>query len=163
MAWTTPKTDWTTGELVSASDMNAIGENLAALRSLSATVAVYTTTGDIQIDSNTFVDVDSDNLNLTITTAGGDVLVHFHGSVHLNRREGGYFDVDIDGAHQGGNDGILRIYFSPPRDNGDAYKTVSFTRLIQNLSAGSHTFKLQWKTQGTILLKAGAQFWVREI
>ena len=26
MAWTTPKTDWTTGELVSASDMNSIGQ-----------------------------------------------------------------------------------------------------------------------------------------
>ena len=32
MAWTTPKTDWTTGELVSAEDMNAVGENLAALK-----------------------------------------------------------------------------------------------------------------------------------
>ena len=32
MAWTTPKTDWETGELVAASDMNEIGENLAVLK-----------------------------------------------------------------------------------------------------------------------------------
>jgi len=162
MAWTTPKTDWTTGELVSASDMNAIGENLAALRSLSATAAVYTTTRGIEINSNTFVDVDRDNLNLTVTTAGGDVLVHFHGSVHLNRAEGVYFDVDVDGSRQGGSDGILRSYFNAYQ-SGDTYEALSFTRLIQNLSAGSHTFKLQWKTRGTVPLRPGAQFWVREI
>ena len=38
MAWTTPKTDWTTGELVTAADMNAVGENLAADKHLQATV-----------------------------------------------------------------------------------------------------------------------------
>ena len=160
MAWTTPKTNWTTGELVAASDMNNIGENLAALK--QPATAVYTTTADVQINSGTFVDVDSDNLNLTITTTGGDVLVHFHGSVHLGRREGVYFDVDVDGTRQGGVDGILRSYFYADK-SGDVYEAMSFNRLIQNLSAGSHTFKLQWKTRGSILLKTGAQFWVREI
>ncbi len=70
MAWTTPKTDWSTGELVTAEDMNAVGENLAAL---------------------------------------------------------------------------------------------SFTRLIQNLGAGSHSFKLQWKSRGAARVFRRAQFWVREI
>ena len=32
MAWTTPKTNWATGELVTAEDMNAINENLVALK-----------------------------------------------------------------------------------------------------------------------------------
>ena len=31
MAWTTPKTDWAAGELVTTEDLNAIGENLAAV------------------------------------------------------------------------------------------------------------------------------------
>lgn len=162
MAWTTPKTDWTTGELVSASDMNAIGEDLAALRSLSATVAVYTTTQNVPIDSNTFVDVDSDNLNLTITTEGGDVLVHFHGSTrHDESSATVYFDLDVDGNRQGGNGGIME-------SRGNNYHGVSFTRLIQNLSAGSHTFKLQWRESSSssgrrARLTAHAQFWVREI
>ena len=159
MAWTTPKTDWTTGELVSASDMNSIGQNLVALKNLPK--AVGGTTAEISASSGSFVDVDSENLNLTITTTGGDVLAHFHGSVSLGRREGGYFDVDVDGTRQGDNSGILRSYFNA-RD-GSVYHAVSFTRLIQNLSAGSHTFKLQWRTNGTISLKTGAQFWVREI
>ncbi len=34
MAWTIPKTDWNNGDLVTADDMNAIGENLAAVRNL---------------------------------------------------------------------------------------------------------------------------------
>ena len=89
MAWTTPKTDWTTGELVAAEDMNAIGENLAALRTLA--IAAYTTTAHIAFPSSgngsAFADIDSDNLNLTLSTSGGDVLVHFYGSMkHYDNR-----------------------------------------------------------------------------
>ena len=45
MAWTTPKTNWATGELVTAEDLNAINENLAALK--HPAIASYTTTQDI--------------------------------------------------------------------------------------------------------------------
>ena len=107
MAWTTPKTDWATGELVTAEDMNAVGENLAALKNLST--AVYTTTENIQLTSRDFADVDSDNLNLTITTGGGDVLVHFHGPVYVPRISA-YFDVEVDGTRQGGDAGLGRVY-----------------------------------------------------
>ena len=154
MAWTTPKTDWETGELVAASDMNAIGENVAALKQVSENVAVYTTTANASLGSSDFADVDSDDLNLTITTTGGDVLVHFHGSVY----GGIYLDIAVDGSRLGGNDGILRNHH---HRNGSETSLLSFTRLIQNLSAGSHTFKLQAKSGSTLF--AGAQFWVREI
>ena len=156
MAWTTPKTDWETGELVAASDMNAIGENLAALQ--HPATAAYTTTAHIDKYAREFADVDSDNLNLTITTTGGDVLVHLHGLVELRDRQTARIDVEVDGTRQGGDDGIARIYAE--RDANERENT-SFTRLIQNLNAGSHTFKLQWK--GSVKLRAGAQFWVREI
>ena len=162
MAWTTPKTDWTTGELVSASDMNSIGENLAALKQPAP--AVGETTAHITKNSGSFVDIDRDNLNLTITTRGGDVLVHFHGSVR--HTDGGrsatvYFDIDVDSSRQGGNDGIMENKMD------GHYHSVSFTRLIQNLSAGPHTFKLQWREnsgsgRGAILAPK-AQLWVREI
>ena len=153
MAWTTPKTDWQVGELVSPDDMNAVSENLAELDRVRKTVAAHTTTEDIRIpDSSTFVDISS-NLNLTLTTAGGDVLVHFHGMVTAHDFK---LDLDIDGDRQGHADHGLR--------HGGSYadnELVSFTRLVQNLSAGSHTFKLQGKYNTT--LRAGAQFWVREI
>ena len=52
MAWTTPKNDWAAGELVTAEDMNSVGENLAALRFSSSAVAAYTTTEDIVVDTD---------------------------------------------------------------------------------------------------------------
>ena len=152
MAWTTPKTDWEVGELVSAGEMNAVSENLAELDRVRKAVAAYTTTDDIAIaHSNTFVDIDS-NFNLTITTAGGDVLVHFHGVV-VNK--GLKIDVEVDGTRQGDADHGLRY-------EGVDREMVSITHLIQNLSAGSHTFKLQGRNSGTTL-RRHAQFWVREI
>ncbi len=152
MAWTTPKTDWEVGELVSAGEMNAVGENLAEIDRVRKAVAAHATTADLSIPhSGTFVDIDSD-FNLTITTAGGDVLVHFHGVV-ANR--GLKIDVEVDGTRQGDADHGLRY-------GGVDNETVSFTRLVQNLSAGSHTFKLQGRNS-TTTLRRHAQFWVREI
>ena len=163
MAWTTPKTNWATGELVTAEDLNAINENLAAIRNVSNNVAAFTTTEDIAIPGgNAFADADSDNLNLTLTTSGGDVLVHFEGSVSRTRNSlTASFDIDIDGNRQGGDYGIMQTLIEA------SVRTVSFTRLIQNLSAGTHIFKIQrkgnqWSGDG-INLRAGALFWVREI
>ncbi|MCY4020246.1 MAG: hypothetical protein OXG39_12640 [Chloroflexi bacterium] len=159
MAWTTPKTDWSTGELVAAADLNAIGANLVALKNPAK--AVYTTTAEIIGRTETFADVDS-NMRLALATTGGDVLVHFHGSMEnvdpYNTML--YCDIDIDGTRQGAEFGISRAHI-------DAHdKAVSFTHLIRNLSAGSHNFKLQWKIEKQtvgVRLFAGAQFWVREI
>ncbi|MCY4536604.1 MAG: hypothetical protein OXE52_00075 [Chloroflexi bacterium] len=152
MAWTTPKTDWEVGELVSAGEMNAVSENLAELDRVRKAVAAHTTKDDIAIlHSNTFVDIDS-NFNLTITTAGGDVLVHFHGVV-VNKPF--RIDVEVDGARVGHDEYGLR--------RGDVdHELVNFTHLVQNLSAGSHTFKLQGRNSRTTL-RSHAQFWVREI
>ncbi len=162
MAWTTPKTDWTTGELVAAEDMNAVGENLAQLGSVRSAVGAYTTPEDITAGVSEFTDIDSSNLSLTITTAGGDVMIHFHGSVERFGGQWTYMDIDldVDGNRQGDDSGILQFFI----DHKET--TVSFTRLIQNLAAGSHTFKLQWKHDNRAVgsrLFAGAQFWVREI
>ena len=160
MAWTTPKTDWETGELVAASDMNAIGENLVALQ--QPVTAVATSTELIEADFSEFSDVDSTNLNLTITTHGGDVLVHLQASVTVASRENAYFDIEVDGARQGGDEGVLQCRFYNSQ-GGSTGQTVSLTHIIQNLAAGSHTFKPQLKTVGSVTLRAGAQFWVREI
>ena len=155
MAWTTPKTDWATGELVAAGDLNAVGENLAALAAPSS--ADYKTPDDIVKYSNDYVDIDSDNLNFTITTTGRDVLVHFQGVVH--RADSSdltvFFTVDIDGERHGGVSAGIGDYNYP----------ISFTHLITNLSAGPHTFKMQWRGQHNkgVRLKGGAHAWVREI
>ena len=157
MAWTAPKTDWITGELITAEDMNAVGENLATLKNPAS--AAYTTTADINADIREFADVDSDNLNLTITTAGGDVLVHFSGSVQFANHRWIDFDIEVDGNRLGGVDGILRRHFV----HAEGRDIVTFSRLIQDLSAGSHTFKLQWKQNGSVRMLSHAQYWVREV
>lgn len=142
---------WTTDELVTASDIHSIGENPAAVGGATA---------HITKNSGAFVDINRKNLTLTITIRGGDALAHFQGSVRYtdgDRSATVYFDVDIDSSRQGGNDGIMENKMDR------RYHNVSFTRLIQNLSAGYHAFKLQWKRGGgTITLKAHVQFWVIE-
>ncbi len=157
MAWTTPKTDWTTGELVAPSDMNAVGENLTVLK--NPAMAVYTTTTDINAHTNSeFADVDSTNLNLAITTEGGDVLAHFDGvMVRGSRDTESCLDIAVDGLRISGDQGLMRVKVE------DEYISQSFTRVIQNLDAGTHSFKLQWKNPNHVRLYAGAQFWVREI
>ncbi len=161
MAWTTPKTDWETGELIAASDMNEVGENLATLK--NPATAIYTTTEEIRVIGNEFSDLDSTNLNLTITTTGGDVLVHFDGAMTRNVSVSRcHFDIDVDGTRQGGDDGLTHIDLH----HGDRRHSLSFDRLIQGLSAGSHTFKIQWKGNHAgrgLILYPDAQFWVREI
>ena len=161
MAWTTPKTDWTTGELVSASDMNSIGANLAALKQKA--IAVGGTTQQISVSPNRpFANIDSTKLSLTITTAGGDVLVHFHGSVKHSGSQAAaaLFDITVDGQRIGGGEGILECKID------GYYHIACFTRLIQNLNAGSHTFAIQWREHrggASVILAPYAQFWVREI
>jgi hypothetical protein len=171
MAWTTPK-DWTTDELVTASDLNThLRDNLNALKSPPSAHFEANESSDYTTTSTSFVDVDATagKLSLTITTNGGDVLVHFHGSVENGGGSAIFFDVAVDGTRTAGDDGILRARASTTTDT----VPVSFTRLITGLSAGAHTFKLQWKVgANTATLCAGAgtsgkdvhpQFWAREV
>ncbi len=165
MAWTTPKT-WTSEPLTSLDLNTHLRDNLEALKdppgasyTLNESVNYYTT-------STTFVDVDASKLALTITTGGGDVMVHFHGVVAASSGRVN-FDLDVDGTRVAGDDGITRL------DTITA--PVSFTRLISGLAAGSHTFRLQWRVSSganaTLYAGAGSavqldlhpQFWVREV
>jgi hypothetical protein len=64
------------------------------------------------------------------------------------------FDILIDSTRyaSGGNDGLLAA-----QDASSARGPVSAALLITGLSAGAHTFKLQWKAvTGTATLYAGS-------
>lgn len=162
MARTIPKTDWADGELVTAAHLNAIGESLATLRNHAPAAAAGRSTQDILKNSSTFTDVDSENFNLTIETSGGDALAHFCSSAYRDDSSSAihlHFDIDGDGVLEGGDVGEI-IRFTIDRNYSH---NVSFTYRIQNLSAGSHIFKLQMKGRGRVRFRAGAQFWVREI
>ncbi len=139
MAWTTPKTDWTTGELVAASDLNAIGDTdnflfngWAGDRYVRNNGSNWTTT------STSYVDVDATNLASTITTNGGDVLVIFTGNVQNSAVAGCRMALDIDGTT------TEAITLVNPYNTGK-HVNMSFAYLITGLSAGSHTIKLRWR------------------
>lgn len=167
MAWTTPRT-WSANELVTATIMNThIRDNLNALKSPPSgnyeadEVADYTTT------STSFTDIDATNFAFTLNTNGGDVIVTFVGNI---RTASGrvYLTVDVDGSPVAGDDGICRMGGTGNEE------PFAFSYLVTGLSAGAHTFKLQWKMgiNATATLYAGAgtsgadvhpQFWAREV
>ena len=96
LAWTTPKT-WADDELVTANVMNThVRDNLNALKAPPTARYELNRTSDYTTTSTSFVDVDGTKLALTITTSGGDVMVHF------NRDNGQpYVLFDITGVRQG--------------------------------------------------------------
>lgn len=173
MAWTDPKT-WTSEPLTS-SDLNTqLRDNMEALKLPPTAHYDPQETADYTTTSTAFVDVDSTNLSLTITLGDvddSDVMIGFHATVNSNTDSRVYFDIDVDGTRLGNPDGII---FVQRNDTADAFDhMVSFVRLVTGLSAGSHTFTLQWKvSSGSATLHAGAgtanrdvipQFWVREV
>ncbi len=173
--WTTPKT-WNTGDPLTASDMNTqIRDNLTVLKAPPTTLFRADQMSDYSTSSTTFVDVDGagTELELSITTTGGDVLIGFVGSVSVpGQAINIYFDIYYDSVGRiGQDDGLMVIsqYYS-----GTVTKApVSLICLKTGLSAGTHTFKPQWKVaSGTATLFAGAGtsgldvhpiFWVREV
>jgi hypothetical protein len=177
-----------TGDLLTATDWNQAGDNfdhLAALKAggsalsakssaaelLATPRATYTLneSSNYTTTSTSFVDIDATKLALTLITNGGDVEVNFYGSFSIDGTQPFYLDVAVDGVRTAGDDGLLKHSIT----TSGATANTAFRRLISSLAAGSHTFKLQWKTAGnTLTLYAGAgtsqsdvhpQFWVKEI
>ena len=169
MAFTAPR-DWTADELVTATIMNThVRDNQIALKSPPSDSYTWNEGTDLSgLTSTSFADVDATNFALTIVTAGGDVFVWWQltaiaaaGTLAI------FWDIDVDGTRDGGDDGYSK----------QSIATVPFThsgfRIITGLSAGAHTFKLQYKLSGgslTIYRGAGTanadvhgQFGVREM
>jgi len=101
------------------------------------------TSGDYTTTSTTFVDVDSTNFSFTFTTGARRVLLGLVGScANSGTNSSVVFDVTVDGTRQGGtNWGMQRTQIY----TATAVVDCSFTYLTDTLSAGSHTFKLQWR------------------
>lgn len=170
MAWTTPKT-WA-AEPLTSSDLNTyLRDNQEALKYPPSANHEFSEASNYTTTSTTFVDVDatSGKFSHTITTNGGDVMVGFMGSF-LHSSSGVltaiFLDINVDGSAVGSTTGFLVSTINA----SNVKKPMSFVYLITDLSAGSHTFKLQWKTgAATATLIAGAsgyihpQFWVREV
>lgn len=130
---------------------------------------------DYTTSSTSFVDIDATDLNLSLTTTGGDVLLGFYGNIRVSGSGSPtvYFDVLQDATRIGGDDGLCLAFVTSIDSAVDQYQPVSFTYLITGLSAGTYAFKLQWKVSaaaailyagaGTSALDIHPQFWAKEI
>jgi hypothetical protein len=134
------------------------------------TIGVYTrTSADYTTTSTSFVDIDGTNLSFTITTLARRVKMGFVGSIFTGATANQqiFLDVTVDGTLQGGTNGGL-VGIRSPNDTTQRFYNGSFTYLTDVLSAGSHTFKFQWRVAsgtGTITgTTAGskARWWVEE-
>lgn len=173
MPYTTPYT-FVAGDPLTAAQLNAVQANISYLKSPSTGVVNVNNASDYTTTSTTIVDIDAATLVITITTYGGRVLLGFTGTV-LSTGNGANFDFIIDGALAAGNDGLLSV--GTATDGTYTVRSANCTMLFLTsaLSAGSHQFKVAWKSPdgGTIKLWAGAgsasgkdthpQFWAREV
>jgi len=168
MTWTPPKT-WVTNEPLTASDLNThLRDNLLVLKAPASDQYSLNEGFNYTTSSTNFVNIDGSLLSLPITTTGGDVLIGFNGTFSINTPLVLYLNVTVDGVQIADNDGIgaWTLY-------AGAYFHMSFVRLKTGLSAGNHTFNLQWKVSAnTATLYAGAgtsggdvhpQFWIQEV
>lgn len=154
-AWTTPKQDWALNDIVTAPDLNAIGENLAYLKEQSARDSATITPASTGSTSWTT------RASLSLTTRGGDVQVCFYAGVFHTALGRAYFDVALDGTRVAlnGADGSLEL---TPGGSGTASQ-AALTLLLTGISAGSHTIALQWKTDAAGLNLTHGQFHAIEV
>lgn len=157
--WTQPIT-WEVDQLVDEGHLNEqVRDNLEWLK--DPPTASVTLAANVATTSTAFVDVPG--LALTLTTSGGSVLVGFAGAAGNTVGSTVVFDVVVDGVGQGGPDGIC--------GSSAGVIPMSFVWLVEGLSAGAHTIKLQWKVSGNTGTLYGAtaaplrfrpQLWARE-
>jgi len=169
MAWTTPKT-WSSEPLTSIDLNTYVRDNQNHLKDrLDAGVNRVISEGQmLSTTANDFVDVDATKLALTLTTHGGDVLLGFTGTVqHTRGNATSYFNVAVDGVDYIADDGLLGLRNAYSGDT-IKIKPLSFVLLISGLSAGSHSFRLRWKTSANNtasmdVVNLHPQFWAKEI
>lgn len=102
------------------------------------------TAGDVTTTSTSFTDLTG--ASITITTRARRVLLTFTAAYTNNGTSHGGFDFDIDGTRAQSSSAFgLQIVRNPAA--GD-YAPVHISFLTDVLSAGSHTFKVQWRVGG---------------
>lgn len=74
MAWTTPKTDFSPGNVLTAAQMNAIGGDLVALANSASTTLTTTTTVSVTT-AGTFYDLSGLSVSITPNSTASKILV----------------------------------------------------------------------------------------
>lgn len=154
MGWNGVKTV-VAGESILIEDHNTyVNENLLYL--LEPNQGTSHKTGSYTTTSTSVVDVHAD-WSKTITTYGEHIHVHFHGLLYNSGANLTSLYLDVDGTDY--------LILATVNTQTDYRAYVSWDILLVGLSAGSHTFKLQWQVAaGTGTLNGGtaanAEFFV---
>ena len=110
---------------------------------------VVRTAGDYQTGSTSWVDIDSGNLVINMTTGGGWVQLLLVGTLYVSSMQTVCFDFTIDGERQGQTKGVQSVQATYAQDIQIAWLT--------QLSADSHVFRPQWRVSGgSATLRASA-------
>jgi hypothetical protein len=127
-----------------ANDLVVGSGSNTAVKWVPGSASYKRSTGDYTSNSTSFVDVDGTNLALTITTRAHRCLVSFTGTATTTGGAAGiFFEVLVDGVAMGGGLGGVFGLSVPTATNAH---NVAFALITDVLSAGSHTFKLQYRT-----------------
>lgn len=136
MTWYAPNTAWTTGTLVSASELNEIGEDLLDL--LRGRVSTVNGGGtEFTTVSTSYVDITGMSVSHTVAQSSANLLILAAGDMLIT---GAY--VATLAVNVGGTD----------YDMGAAASVSAYTQLqtyftrVTGLSAGTYTVKLRLKT-----------------
>jgi hypothetical protein len=136
------------GELVEAGGAVAGGGSGGGGHQIARVVR---TAGDYQTTSMSFVDIDSNNFAISMTTGASWVMLLLLGSGYTAGVQYECFDFTIDGVRQGNDFGVE---YSQPYYLQD----LQIAWLAQ-VTAGNHVFKPQWRANGgTCYLRAANQF-----
>lgn len=142
---------------------SAIVDLQAAAASYASDVKVQTSGTDYTTTSGTYADIDATNLSSTITTGAHRVKIAFTFTwQHSSTANTINIDLLADGSSVTGlGNGFAQL--RPVRNSENTSLTLVYITAAQ--TAASHTFKLQWKTNGgtaTIARTGFATMWVVE-
>lgn len=155
MAFTTPAT-YSTGELMTATKMNLIRDNILALKDPPSDVITLDTT-NYTLSSVTWTAIDSTNLSISLDTVGGVIEVGFMGVFNYTAggNRNGKLDIYIDGVAMFGDDGVSSVGLT----TAPIAPGVGFVVRKEGLTAGTHVIRIYWKcgnAADTFTLYAGA-------
>jgi hypothetical protein len=127
-----------------------VRDNFEAVRQPALQVVETTNGSDFTTTSTSFVDISATYYQVTITPSILGSLtcrleVNMRGLLNPNNTATNYtvyFDVLIGGVSVSGGTGIQAV-----RGNSGVYYPLNLTHVIQNVSVGAKTVKLQWKVE----------------
>jgi len=97
-------------------------------------------TSDIAINTSTWTDMT--NMTYTDTFAAGNVLISFNAEMWFPNDDTGAFRIVLD------DNTILNTQLYKPEGDTSMAMPISL-QYVTNLSAASHTIKIQWKSGGS--------------